>query len=345
MSGRRPVPWWLAAVVALALVVAANVAGWAYSRAQTASRLLPGIEVVREPGEVRALALDGDTLYAGGRDGLFALDTRSMEVTRPVGVADLAMGQVRGLVLDADRTLWIAHERGLTRLRDGRARTYSTADGLPSDRVQCLLRARDGRLWVGTFRGAAVMDGESFDPLTTADGLLDDMVNAIAEDRDGGLWFGSYVAPRGGVSVLRDGSWHTFTLDDGLPHADVTCFLLAADGGMWAGTGFHDRGGAVRFEVPAQGAPRIAETLSAADGLAGEKVRSMWQDAEGHIWFGSESDGIAVRTPAGFRLLTTAEGMSDNEAKAILPDGDGRVWLGTRNGITLVRDPRVVTGR
>jgi ligand-binding sensor domain-containing protein len=189
------------------------------------------------------------------------------------------------------------------------------------------------------------MEGDAFRPVTSTDGLIDDMVNAIAEDRYGGLWFGSYVAPRGGVSVLRDGRWYRFALADGLPHANVTCFLATADGSMWVGTGFHDRGGAVRFDVPESGTPRIAETLSRADGLAGEKVRSLYQDEAGDIWFGSERDGIAVRTPSGFRVITSAEGMSDNEAKAVVAGRDDMLWLGTRSGITLVRDPRVVTGR
>jgi ligand-binding sensor domain-containing protein len=81
------------------------------------------------------------------------------------------------------------------------------------------------------------------------------------------------------------------------------------------------------------------------DGLAGEKVRSLYQDEAGDIWFGSERDGIAVRTPSGFRVITSAEGMSDNEAKAVVAGRDDMLWLGTRSGITLVRDPRVVTGR
>ena len=344
-GSRRPLPWWLWAVIALLVVAAVNLAGFAYTSAQAAGRLLPGIAVIRPPFEVRALALEGDTLYAGGADGLCAIDTRTLRVTHPFPVGAPPLGQVRGLLLEGDHTLWIAQEHGLTRMRGRTVRTFTTSDGLPSNSAQCLLRARDGRLWVGTFEGAAVMDGDRFTPVTTRDGLLDDMVNAIGEDAAGGIWFGSYDAPRGGVSVLRDGHWYTFSRQDGLPHADVTCFLLAADGTMWAGTGFDDRGAAVRFDIVAGGRPRIVQTLTKSDGLAGEKVRSLYQDPIGDIWFGSERDGIAVRTPSGFRIVTTAQGMSDNETKAMVPGSGTTLWLGTRNGITLLRDRRVITGR
>ena len=346
MSGsRRPLPWWLWAVIALLAVAVINLAGFAYTSAQAAGRLLPGLTVIRPPFEVRALALDGDTLYAGGADGLCAVDTRTLRVTHPYPSDKPALGQVRGLLLESDHTLWIAHEHGLTRMRGRTVRTFTTRDGLPSDGAQCILRAKDGRLWVGTFKGAAVMDGDRFTPVTTEDGLLDDMVNAIGQDGDGGIWFGSYDAPRGGVSVLRDGRWYKFARQDGLPHADVTCFLLAADGSMWAGTGFDDMGAAVRFDVGPGGAPRIVQTLTRGDGLAGEKVRSLYQDPDGDIWFGSERDGIAVRTRSGFRIVTTAQGLSDNEAKVMVPGAGTVLWLGTRNGITLVRDRTVITGR
>lgn len=344
-GSRRPLPWWLWAVLALLAIVAINLAGLEYTRVQAAGHLLPGLTVIRPPYEVRALALDGDTLYAGGRDGLFAIDVRTLRVTQPYPSEKPALGQVRGLLIESDHTLWIAHDRGVTRMRGRDVRTYTTRDGLPSDRAQCLLRARDGRLWIGTLRGAAVMDGDRFTPVTTKDGLLNDMVNAIAEDAHSGIWFGSYDAPRGGVSVLRDGRWYTYSNQAGLPHADVTCFLLAADGSMWVGTGFIDRGGAVRFEVPAEGAPRIVQTLTKADGLAGEKVRSLFRDRDGTLWFGSEADGAAIGGPGRWSILTTDEGFSDNEVKCVVQGTDGRMWLGTRNGITLVQDLRAVLKR
>jgi ligand-binding sensor domain-containing protein len=343
-GSRRPLPWWLWAAVALVAVVALNAAGLAYRRADAASHLLPGFTVIRPPYEVRALALDGDTLYAGGRDGLCAVQTGTLRVTQPYPSEKPPLGQVRGLLVEGDHTLWIAHERGVTRMRGSDAVTFTTRDGLPSDRAQCVFRASDGRVWVGTVAGAAVMDGDRFTPVTTKDGMLNDVVNTIAQDAYGGMWFGSYDAPRGGVSVLRDGRWYTFSKRDGLPHPNVTSFLR--DGGsMWAGTGFVDRGGAVRFEVPAQGPPRIVQSLLKADGLAGEKVRSLFRGRDGTLWFGSEADGVAIGGPGRWSILTSGEGLSDNEVKCMVQDAVGRMWLGTRNGITMVRDPGTVLKR
>jgi len=342
---RMRLPWWGWAAMLAVLAVAVNAASCAVQASASRSRLLPGLEIVRPPHEVRALALSGTTLFAGGRDGLFAVDTRTLRVTRPVPATHLPLGQVRGLALDADGTLWVAHETGLSALRGAGVRTYTRADGLPADRCTAVMRAGDGRLWVGTDRGAAWMDGERFHAVTAKDGLVADDVNALGEDSRGGIWFGSYVAPRGGVSVLRDGAWRRFTTVDGLPHADVTCFLPDGDGGMWVGTGFNDRGGAARFETTPDGGLRIAETRGAKDGLAGEKVRALYRDPAGRVWFGSERDGLAVPGAAGYRVITTAEGLSDNEVKAFAKGSGGVLWLGTRSGITLVRDAQKIAPR
>ena len=40
----------------------------------------------------------------------------------------------------------------------------------------------------------------------------------------------------------------------------------------------------------------LEEDLSKTDGLAGEKVRSLFQDSKGIIWMGSEYDGVTLFT-------------------------------------------------
>jgi ligand-binding sensor domain-containing protein len=344
---RRPRRWWIPAVAIALAVVTLNAVGWALTRATTPNRRIPGIVTIRPPGEVSALALVGDTLFAGGKDGLFAIDTKSLEVTRPIPTEALPLGHVRGLLHTPDGTLWIGHDAGLTTWKGAAVRTYTTADGLPANRVQCVMRDASGVVWAGTVSGAAGYGGgKRFASLTSADGLADGMVNTMMQKSDGTLWFGSYSAPRGGVSVLRTGGFATLETAQGLPHPNVTSFLEDSDGSVWVGTGFSSRGGAARvvLEGPTQ-IPRVVQTLGKAQGLAGEKVRSLFKDRDGTYWFGSEVDGIAVGKPGDWRVLTTAEGLADNEVKCVLQGDDGRVWLGTRNGVSLIQDPGDVVRR
>jgi ligand-binding sensor domain-containing protein len=108
----------------------------------------------------------------------------------------------------------------------------------------------------------------------------------------------------------------------------VNALCLGPDGALWVGTGFADLGGAARFEgekwVP----------LLKRDGLAGNKVRSLFVDRGGVMYFGSEYDGLAIHAQERWRYLDRRDGLAGKEIKAMLQDADGIFWLGTDTGLS-----------
>lgn len=329
----RPHRWWIPGLVLLVAIALVGLERAIHPREAAAPVRPAGWEIVRPPHEVSALVEQGEWIWAGGQDGLVRIDRRTRAVSPPPDAVRELTG-VRALALDRGSRLWIGHQQGLTVLDGNEARTYTEADGLPAACVNAVLVARDGRVWAGTCGGAAVFDGANWRAMTAADGLLADQVNAIREDSSGGLWFGSYVAPNGGLSVLRDGRWQYFTMNEGLPHNNITSILEMRDGSVWVGTGFFDRGGACRF-VRRDDAWTVERTMLRADGLAGDKVRSVYE-GDGATWFGSEYDGVAIVTPRGIRVVTDRTGLSDDEVKAFARDREGALWLGTRDGVTWI---------
>ncbi len=242
----------------------------------------------------------------------------------------------RALLLHGN-ILWIGHERTLTSWDGHERRDYTETDGLPSGRVLSLFLDKEGRLWVGTDGGVSVRDGVAWRMLLTSkQGLASNMGNAMLQDNQGGMWFGSYVAPAGGVSRLSpNGKWQKWTMADGLPHANITSFCEDQQGRIWAGSGLLDRGGAICFEA-AGGEWRLVKVLTRQDGLAGEKVRALFCDRAGRLWFGSEYDGVAVLGHRGWSIYRESDGLSHPEVKAIAQDSDGNIWLGTRSGVTCI---------
>ena len=297
-------------------------------------RAIPGVDILRPPGDVFALLLDGDTLWCGGVDGVCAVDTQTRRVTTIVD-AGRPMTYVRGIARDAGGALWFASERGLVRWKDGEATWFTTKEGLPDNRVNCVLVTRAGDLWAGTWSGAAMRTPDGWTVLDKRDGLADDMVRVMLEDKSGSLWFGSYVAPAGGLAIRNASGWQTFSTAGGLPHNDVVSLLEAPDGTVWVGTGFLDDGGAVQFERKGD-AWQPLRTLGKAGGLAGGKARSILVTADGTLIVGSEYQGMAVQTRDGFRVLTTMDGLSNDEVKSMVEDRNGNLWCATRDGITII---------
>ncbi|MCX7841748.1 MAG: transcriptional regulator [Clostridia bacterium] len=291
-----------------------------------------GFVQVRPPSDVAAIVIKDNIVWAGGANGVYRIDRNTCSTIGRFG-KEGEYAYTRALLADSAGKLWIGHERGLTCVHKDTVKTYTKADGLPDDRIQCLMLAADGGIWGGTWEGAFLIKHDEIKTMSVRDGLLCNMVNVILEDKEGGLWFGSYDAPRGGISVLKNGVWQYFNTQNGLPHNNVTSMICDEEGGVWAGTGLFDRGGAVRFKRSGDKL-EIAAVLEKKDGLAGEKVRSVFIDSRGNLWFGSEYDGIALFGKKGKRVFTTKDGLTDNEVKCIAKDQEGYLWMGTRDGVT-----------
>ncbi|MCX6085501.1 MAG: hypothetical protein NTX94_03555, partial [Caldiserica bacterium] len=120
---------------------------------------LTGIHILRPPGDVFALLVEGNSLWCGGVDGVCSVDTRTRTVTAIVD-AGRPMTYVRGIARDPGGALWFASEHGLVRWKDGQATWFTTEEGLPDNRVNCVLVTRAGDLWAGTWSGAAMRTAE-----------------------------------------------------------------------------------------------------------------------------------------------------------------------------------------
>src|SRR5262249_48898659 len=97
---------------------------------------------------------------------------------------------VMAMLVDQKGALWVGTDGGgLTRIEDGKPRTYTVADGLAANSVLSLHEGEDGRLWVGTSGGGlSRFEGGRFTTVSTRAGLHEDVVFAIQEDAKGGVW-------------------------------------------------------------------------------------------------------------------------------------------------------------
>lgn len=302
----------------------------------------PGWLTIRPPRDVHALVIEGDTVWTGGKEGLWTIDRIS---GRAINVKD-ADGRdypmTWALAIEPQTgTLWIGHDAGVAVVPPGR-----TLAGGNGDRICAFAWGREGMIWAGGLSG---LDG--IDPKTGERGLitiggLDPMVNAIFIDyrrtiqpdprfpvHTNPMWLGSYTAPRGGLTVYNGREIQYFTVANGLPHNNINAIVPVGDTEVWVATGFLDRGGVAVFTVGDTGWVTLARTVSKADGLAGEKARSLCVTRDGTIWVGSEYDGLAYYRNGHWRVLTEQDGLCNNEIKTMAQDAEGNLWLGTRDGV------------
>src|SRR5215470_14318840 len=82
----------------------------------------------------------------------------------------------------------IAAEPVIARAERLPVKTYTTADGLVSNRISRIVRDSRGYLWFCTENGLSRFDGFGFTNYTAEQGLPDNMVNDLLEARSGTYW-------------------------------------------------------------------------------------------------------------------------------------------------------------
>ncbi len=99
-----------------------------------------------------------------------------------------------------------------------RSRNISIENGLPSNSIRVLFKAKSGLLWIGTDNGLCSYDGNIIKVYNQSDGLPSNEIWSIVENENGNLWIGCY---NGGICVFDGNKFTSFTNRDGLPSNKV----------------------------------------------------------------------------------------------------------------------------
>ncbi|MBB4131133.1 ligand-binding sensor domain-containing diguanylate cyclase [Xanthomonas sp. 3075] len=185
---------------------------------------------VREQS-VLALADAGDGgVWAGTySQGVVRLDAQGRALSR-IGVADgLPSMTVRSVLPDGD-ALWIGTAGGLVHWRNGQARRYGAADGVPEGSVQVLYRDTLGVVWIGTDRGMTALapNGNTREWLGEQDFPAQNVFDFL---RDGGgdLW----IASDRGLLRLHGEQFTVYDHRVGLPRDKVFRVIDDGRGYLW----------------------------------------------------------------------------------------------------------------
>jgi ligand-binding sensor domain-containing protein/two-component sensor histidine kinase len=240
-------------------------------------------------------------------------------------------------------------------------RTYTTADGLPRNRINRIVQDSHGFLWFCTGEGLSRFDGYRFTNYTTDQGLPSAAVNDLLETREGVYW----VATSGGVcrftptssakpaSLSDDDGSRAASRSEPSPGSRFLVYKTGDDekaksvnvlvedhtGAIWCGTA----GGLYRLQT--RDGLRVFEFVDL--NLPKEKwedsiIHAIAEDRYGALWIGAGS-GLYRHLPDGrTEKYTTENGLPENWISALLEDRLGHLWVGTIHGLCeLVAEPDV----
>ncbi|HZP86014.1 MAG TPA: two-component regulator propeller domain-containing protein [Burkholderiales bacterium] len=327
--------------------------------ARPAPRVLD-IFAVGENVYVRALAVEAstNTLWVGTSAGVHEIDLKTTKprntFTRQQGLAN---EYVFAIGIDQQGYKWFGtNAGGASRYKDGKWKTYFPMHGLADYWIYAFANQRNGDLWIGTWAGANRFDLKTRKFKTYVKELINEWVYGIAVDRNDAVWFGT----EGGVTRFDGKRWESWTHADGLgaPNTEalppspntglgtrsrhdlstlvegqptynpnyVFSIHAAPDGSIWAGTW---GGGLARFDG------KQWSNFSVKDGLAGNIVYSIVEDAQGVLWIGT-NNGVSRYDGKRWKSIGRSDGLLEANvyALAVAPNGD--VWAGTKRGVARV---------
>lgn len=225
--------------------------------------------------------------------------------------------------------LWFGTDSaGLLHIRSNNWEEFSTADGLPSDRVQSVWGRGSREAWAGTDQGAARYNGRAWETDTAAEGLPGLDVRAIWGDVKSTYWFGTEA----GLSRYDGETWTTFTTADGLPSDRVLALWGDGEGTLWIGTD----GGLVRLADSDGDAAWT--TFTTDDGLVSHRINVIYGDEAfaqgegGELWVGTQ-DGASAFDGEAWTTYTAANGLASDDVRSIWRDTTGTLWVGTEGGL------------
>ncbi len=213
-------------------------------------------------------------------------------------------------------------------------RTYTMADGLPSNMVYRLFEDSRGDLWVSVLSGdrcLALWDRrtDSLRSFSTADGVpAGDEPMSFAEDRKGAVWIGFRSA---GLARYRAGRFAFFREHDGLPAGRIGAIHLDAGGRLWVAS---DAAGVARIERPEEDAPRFVR-FGVGQGLSSDRTFSLTEDRWGRIYIGTARglDRLDPRTGL-VQQFTTDDGLARGDVETSLQDRQKNLWFGSCQGLS-----------
>src|SRR5690606_11279230 len=97
-----------------------------------------GWSIIRPPGEVSALVIDGDIVWTGGKDGLIPVN-RTSGIQLPLPRGSPPFSQVRSQAIDRQGWLWVDQDGGLVKYRNETWVVVSPGTGIPFTGAQAVL--------------------------------------------------------------------------------------------------------------------------------------------------------------------------------------------------------------
>ena len=267
----------------------------------------------------------------------------------------LSQSQVIDITQDDQKHLWVGTFGGLNRFDGTSFKLFTKKDGLNSNNIDCIYKAKNGMIWIGTPKGISCYNGYKFVNYAI-DGKESYHFIKIIETFDGTL----YALESGmGLVYFSEGKFKKVNMP--FTKEPPTCMYADRAGRLWVyiyKEGFYIlqnnqyqkridftnilQKGMIKFVKEYKGFTYgitsrgiifkiYNDSIIQQQKLKANYVFSSEIDIDGNIWLGTPM-GLQIYDGKDLslkRIINASNGLSDNYIINIFKDKDGNIWLGT----------------
>lgn len=216
---------------------------------------------------------------------------------------------------------------------------------IEANRAIYLFQDRAETMWLGTFNGLFRLENDGERLIFRRVKLLSNdapfIIRGLTEDRNNNLW----IWTRNGVLRRQpDGKTTHFPIRAGDNYDPIRQILCDQNNKIWiaheqAGLIVLDADKAARFVNStaaeifplAQVKTIISDWYGKANKLTDDRIFSLFQSSDGHLWIGTES-GITEFDGKQFQNHTAAQGLPETPYNWLAEDINGNIWATTNQG-------------
>lgn len=251
---------------------------------------------------------------------LYVATDRGVTFVRPSGETGvLYSGAVHDLIAGSEGAIWVATPQGLLMARDRSHGADPETEWMLDEGILTMVFDAQGTLWACTQDGRLLSrQNDHWRDRANLVDLAGAPPRDLVIDREGTVWF---ATSRGVGSLTAEGAFSLATGDDRLLTDDVRALALGPDDEVWLATAK----GLVRH-LPSGRWTRFT-TESTEGGLRAMEIHHVATEPSGTLWM-CTAEGISRRLPNTDWAYLDLKGVT-----CVLPVSEDLLWVGTVGGL------------
>ena len=260
-----------------------------------------------------------NTIWIGTNDGVSYYENGTLHALK---LAENTV--VRDIIFRDNGDIRAASDKGLLYITKS-ALSFGKITSIDQPNASSIIE-HSGKLWYGTNDGLYRLDGNKTHYCGKDSKYMQNAITCISKDSKNNLWIGTY-----GDGMYCYNGERYFRVDLQLELYRKTVLDIYVDDGdnLWLAT---LRNGVIQYDQSS----KTFTTLSEAEGLSNNHVRSILQDNTNQFWFGTSGGGVCQFLGKQFATYDMRSGLAGNFIYSVIRDSKNRLWIGnSQKGVSV----------